>query len=110
MRAGKLKDIVVFQRCTRVPNDMGGGTDRWDDLFEDRCELQMSRGREQVAAGAISASAAGVLHIRYCSDAEGLTEKDIAVIDGEPYNIRSIIDPDRRKRRLELVVERGVAM
>ncbi|KZK80066.1 Phage head-tail joining protein [Pseudovibrio sp. Ad46] len=110
MRAGKLRDTVIFRRNTPVPDGRGGAEDKWGDLFETCCELQMSKGRERVAAGMISALASGVLHVRYCSQAASLSEKDIAVIDSEIYNIRSIIDPDRRKRRLELVVERGVAV
>ena len=111
MRAGKLRDTVVFRRNNPVPDGAGGQEDKWDYLFEAYCELQMSRGRERVAAGTISSSVSGILHIRYSSEAEGLSESDIAVIDGVVYNLRSpAIDPDRRRRRLELVVERGVAV
>lgn len=108
MRAGKLKDKVTFKRYMSVSDGQGGVIEKMAVLFETYCELQMMKGKEQISGGRMNASAAGVLHLRYCNEATSLTEKDIALIDEQTYNIRSIIDPDRRKQRLELVVERGV--
>lgn len=70
----------------------------------------MFKGKEVVSAGRIAASATGILSLRYSRAAAGLNEADMAVIEGETFNIRSIHDPERRKRRLEFLLERGVAV
>lgn len=45
----------------------------------------------------------------YSSDVVGFATDARVLIDGEPYNIRSVTNPDQRKKDLEFVVERGVA-
>ncbi|KZK76486.1 Phage head-tail joining protein [Pseudovibrio sp. W64] len=110
MRAGRLKDRVTFRRKASVSNGSGGLITSWNLLFKTVGELQMSKGKEVIAGGRIEASAMGVLSIRYTAVSADLSEADIAVIDGKTFNIRSIHDPERRKRRLELLLERGVAV
>ncbi len=110
MRAGNLRDRVTFERRVCVPDGAGGDICTWEPVFKTVGELQMSKGKEVVRAGQIEASATGILSIRYSHAAADLRESDMAVIDGEIYNIRSIHDPERRKRRLELLLERGVAV
>ncbi|KZK96335.1 Phage head-tail joining protein [Pseudovibrio sp. Ad5] len=111
MRAGKLRDLVVFKRTVSVSDGAGGSQIAWKEFYRSFGELRMSKGKEVVDAGRIGASAAGTLVIRYSSSAAAVTASDIVEIGGVTYNIRSpALDPDRRRERLELVVERGVAV
>jgi hypothetical protein len=49
------------------------------------------------------------LRVRYSCDLATLTTQSQAIIDGVQHQIRSIIQPDQKKRMLEMVVERGTA-
>jgi head-tail adaptor len=62
-----------------------------------------------IEAGRIASQLSGVLRVRWSEGAANILPGDRVLIDDEPYNIRSSADPDGRRIRLELVVEKGVA-
>lgn len=112
IKAGKLNKRVTFQREQLAPDGIGGNALTWSPiagLAGIPCRFIPERGRERLEAGRIEAAAAGILVVRSSEGTRGLTEKDRAVFDGVPHNIKSITNPDQRGRDLELVVERGVA-
>ena len=69
-------------------------------------------GDENVAVTSEDAQA-GVLRVRAFSVTEAITPSHRVLIDGVAWNIRSVANPDRRSRVIEMVVEkagaRGVA-
>ncbi len=108
MRAGQLRDIVRFEREVKVP-DGGGGYDlSWVPLLSVRGHLVLERGRERIEAGRIEAAVSGVLRVRWQNALQDLSAADRAVVNDVAYNIKSDpINPDRRRRMLEMNVERG---
>ncbi|MBA5779493.1 phage head closure protein [Stappia sp. F7233] len=109
-RAGQFRDRVTFQTETDIPDSGGGQATGWADIATVWAHLVEERGRERIANGRIEASAGAVLRVRHSPAVAVVTESDRAVIGGVVYNIRSIAQPDRRNRIIEMVLERGVAV
>lgn len=112
MRGGKLDKHVTFQRETEVSDGGGGGDKTWTNitgLVRISASVVFERGRERLEAGRIEAAVNGVLKIRDFALARTITEKDRAVIDDVPHQIRSITPPSRTIREIEMIIERGVA-
>lgn len=109
MRAGLLRDRVAFQRQAEEGDDGGGQAVAWSTQFTVWGGFRPERGRERLEADRLESAVAGVLTVRSSSQTGQVTAEWRAVIDGEPYQIRAITNPDRRGRFLEMTVERGVA-
>ena len=62
-----------------------------------------------IEAGRIAEQVTGVLRVRFSDMAANILPGDRVLIDDEAYNIRSSADPDGRRIRLEMVIEKGVA-
>lgn len=108
-RAGLMRDRVRLERETEQPDGGGGYVLGWFLVATVWGQLVPERGRERVEGGRMEASVGAVLRVRYSSDLVDLTAGWRAVIDGVAYNIRSVTQPDRRNRIIEMTVERGVA-
>lgn len=106
MRSGRLRTRIRFERPVQKTDDLGNAYDGWEALFERWGDLLLQRGREALEAGRLESSNLGTLQIRWSAEAAALDESHRAVIDGRHWQIRSIIDPDQRRRTLEMVVER----
>tara|TARA_Y100000815_G_scaffold228067_1_gene216877 strand:- start:305 stop:646 length:342 start_codon:yes stop_codon:yes gene_type:complete len=109
--AGQLRDRVSFYRLTEADDGYGNVHSGWaDDPFLTVWgAFQPERGRERLEAGRMESAVAGVLTVRSSADARAVTPADKVAVKGEDYAIRSITNPDRRNRFLEILVERGVA-
>lgn len=107
MAAGQMRALVVFERSTTAPDGAGGQSLIWSELYACRGHYRPERGRERIEAGRMEASLAGVLRVRSCIAARGVTEADRVLIDDVIFQIRSISNPDQRNKYLELSVERG---
>lgn len=110
MRIGPLNKRVTFQAPNEVSNGSGGVTVTWSGDVTVWGGYSPERGRERVAGGRIEAPEGGVLRVRFSSTVRGFGPKDRVLIDGKPYNIRSVSNPDQRNKALEFVVEAGVAI
>lgn len=104
---GRLRDRVTFQVEANVADGGGGSELSWTDVVTVWGQFMPERGREQVDGGRLEASLRGVLRVRASSDTEAITTEHRVQIDSVPYNIRSISNPDRRDRFLEMVIEQG---
>ena len=109
MQAGRLRKRVRFQRASPSPDIGGGFAVTWGDDLEVWADFRPQRGSEVLEAGRIAEQVSGVLQLRYSETAASILPGDRVLIDDEAYNIRSAIDPDGRRIRLEVVVEKGVA-
>jgi SPP1 family predicted phage head-tail adaptor len=109
MRAGRHRDRVSFEAKQSTPDGAGGSTVDWVEQFTRWGEVIEDKGRERVEGGRLASPFAATLSIRSSTAARQITTAWRCVINDEAWNIRSIGNPDRRNRRLELVIERGVA-
>jgi SPP1 family predicted phage head-tail adaptor len=101
---------VRFDAEVETADGGGGSTRSWTSIATVWGEYMPERGRERIEAGHLEASNVGILNVRYSSLLAAMVLSSSRVmIDGVAHQIRSIINPDQRKHRLEMVVERGVA-
>lgn len=110
MDIGSLRMRCRFETLQETPDGQGGFERAWVKLDEVWGRYAPERGREQVSQGRIQASAMALLTIRWARHiAYAVTESTRVIVDDVPHNIRSIANPDQRRKALEIVVERGVA-
>lgn len=108
--AGDLRDRVTFQADGGTA-DTGGGYDlTWTDVSG--CtnipgKFVPERGRERLQSDRLQVALGGVLTVRSSSETRAITERHRVKVGTVPYNIRSISNPDRRGRFLEMTVERA---
>lgn len=107
---GKLRDRVTFERQAAGSDDFGNtATGTWATFTEVYGGFAPESVSERLEAGRLEAAVAGRLMVRSTAKTRAITEADRVVIDGTTYNIRSIVNRDRRNYMLEMTVERGVA-
>lgn len=109
MGAGALRDRVSFQEEQNVSDGAGGNVTTWPTQFTVWGGFRPERGAERLQAGRLEGAVAGTLRVRSSSDTRTVTTEWRVEIDGIAYQIRSITNPDRRNRFLEMTVESGVA-
>lgn len=109
--SARMRDRVKFKRLDTTPDEYGNVTDNTFTVFLTVWgKLAPQRGRERLRLGELQSQNTAVLEIRGCTAARGVTTADVAEIGGEDYQIRSIINPDRRNHKLEMTLERGFAV
>ncbi len=110
MNAGSLRHRACFERAADVADGAGGSTRTWAPFLTVWARWQPERGGERVAAGRLESAVAGVLTVRRSTDSCAVTAADRVVLDGNTYQIRSIVNAAGRDRFLEMTIERGVAI
>lgn len=108
-RAGQMNRRVTFQQEVAVADAGGGREHAWSGGFTVWGQFMPESGRERLEAGRLEAALAGVLRVRSSIQARTITASHRVLIDGAAHQIRSIANPDQRRRFIEFVVERGVA-
>lgn len=105
-----MRDRITFKRAVLTDDGSGGSTESLVELFTVSGQFKPSRGKEATEGDRLNDTAQGVVLIRSSSESRTIVETDIAVIDDVEHQIRSVINPDRRKKMIELIVERGVVV
>lgn len=108
-RARRLRTRCEFQRPTVEKSPTGNQRKGWESFTTVWGDLRPQNGREQLEAGRLESQVPGTLQIRHSSVAAQIDASYRVLIRGEPYQIRAVMDPDMRRRTIEMVVERGVA-
>jgi len=109
MRSGKLRKQVRFDSEVSTADGAGGFTRTWTVIATVWGEYLPERGREQMERGHLEPVNVAILRVRYSSQLAGIVmQNSRCVIENGAHNIRSIIDPDGRRRMLEMVIELGV--
>ena len=109
---GALRDRATFQAETQVPDGGGGHQLGWADVAgctNIPANFAPERGRERLSGDRLQVALGGVLRVRSSSETRVITERHRVSISGTVYNIRSVANPDRRGRYLEMTVERADA-
>jgi SPP1 family predicted phage head-tail adaptor len=109
MPAGRLRKRIIFESETRVDDVGGGYVLGWEHKLTVWGEFRPERGRERLDAGRLAEALGGIVTVRASDAASAITEGDRAIIDDEPYQIRSAVT-DQRNRLVEMTVEKGVAI
>lgn len=111
---GDLRHRLIIRRATETDNGKGGFTTAWASVATVRAEVQGLDGRESVMAEALQGVSVFRIRIRWRSDIRsGDQFRDAAGscfgTDNEgaarDVNIRSISDPDGRRRQLVIIAD-----
>ena len=103
--ASDFTEPVTIQRSGLTPDGFGGQTETWTDDGTIWCKINDQNSSEGVQAGRIAAQGSAELITPYRND---ITPKERLTIESETYNIRSVVDIDRKKRWLRIIAEFGV--
>lgn len=110
MRAGDLRHRVTFQSRSAVTDTFGAQTDTWKNVTTVWADISPLSGRELMAAQAINVEISHKVEIRYQSLFAG--PKAVAamrILYGDRiFNIHASIDPDERRKSLELSCSEGL--
>ncbi|RMF11097.1 MAG: head-tail adaptor protein [Alphaproteobacteria bacterium] len=109
MRSGSLRDRVVFEAESLTPDGGGGNMRAWVAAVTTRGQFIPERGRERLETGRLEAALGGVLRVRSSAATRAITPEHRVTINGDVFQIRSVSNPDRRNKMIEMSVERGVA-
>lgn len=103
--AGTLDRRVTLQRPAAGQDAAGQPVTGWvDHLANIAANIRYQTGLETLKADAVTAALRASVRIRYRS---GLDNSMRVIIDGSPFDIRSI-QPNGRRQWLDLVCERAV--
>ena len=112
--AGDLRHRIVIRHATEADNGSGGYTTVWNDLAVVRAEVMGLDGRESVMDQALQGISVYRIRIRWRSD---ISPKDqLRASDGcfgvapegqdhVDVNIRSVSDPDGKRRQLVIIAD-----
>ena len=112
MAAGTLRERVRFEtRGTGSADDFGNVSEDWATVLTVWGQIKPSRGNEEVLATKLQGVSPVEIRVRWSSNLANLTASDRAVNDrtGAIYNIRSVENPDMRRKYLTIYAEAGVA-
>jgi SPP1 family predicted phage head-tail adaptor len=103
MEAGKLRHRITIEESTTVANNYGEPVETWATFAEVNASREDLSGRELYSAQQVHADVTTSFGLRYLT---GVTASMRIVSDGLTYNIRSVSDPDGRKRELAIIAAR----
>jgi SPP1 family predicted phage head-tail adaptor len=108
--AGKLRDRVAFdQRESGADDALGAGPGGFVERFTAAAEILPRFGGETVIASRLAGVQPATIKVRYAKDTAQVTPewrlRDVRT--DAIYNIKSIVDPDRRRQWLEILCETG---
>jgi SPP1 family predicted phage head-tail adaptor len=104
-----MRDRVTFQRKAVTRTPMGNERGSFAPLFTVWAEVMQSLGREVLAAGRLAEQSTARIKVYRSPDTQGLTTEDAVQCRGQFWNIRSIVELETDRNRLEILIERGVA-
>lgn len=101
MRAGDLRHRVTIQQAAETQSGSGAIGQTWSDVAAVWASIEALQGREVFAAQQINAQVSSRITIRYRA---GIIPKMRMVFGARTFNIEAVIDPDGRRRELQLLV------
>ena len=110
MRSGTLRHKIYLQAQTDTSDGMGSFTVTWTDVYSCRASIWTLNARERLDSMKLEVSADHRIRIRHPKAILEVTEKhrvkwlDPATGTTKYFNIISIINPDRRNKMLEMIV------
>lgn len=104
MKAGRLRQTVIFQQNVPIKLPSGQLKKEWVDIASVRCEVKHLSGRELISANAEMSEVTVRVWMRYRPDINSTCRM---VWCEQIYDIQSVI-PDEKLTRLELLCKQGV--
>ncbi|MGC2868927.1 phage head closure protein [Proteus vulgaris] len=104
MKAGRLRQTIIFQQNVPIKLSSGQLKKEWVDIASVRCEVKHLSGRELISANAEMSEVTVRVWMRYRPDINSTYRM---VWREQIYDIQSVI-PDEKLTRLELLCKQGV--
>lgn len=110
MTAGKLKEMIAFDRRIKDEDGYGNVEGDWQEQFRTHARVQPIKGGEEVFAGRIAGKQPVIIQIRYSAQAQQITNAWRArdVRTGRTYNITSAADMGENRAFLDVLAISGV--
>lgn len=112
MQPGELRERITFQARAISSDGYGNQQGEWVDEFTVAAKVEPRFGGEAIQAARLAGNQPVNITIRYSSDAAQITT-DWRAVDArdatKTYNLRSVTNPDMRRRWIEILAEQGVA-
>ncbi len=105
MNPGTLRNRAELQSEQETPDGAGGYALEWVTERYIWCNIRASSGREQLESMRLESPISHEITVRYNAD---VAEKKRLYYQGVPYLIEAVYDPDKLRRRLEIVASTGV--
>jgi SPP1 family predicted phage head-tail adaptor len=107
LAAGRLRERITIRRATETRNNRGGYTTSWADFVTIAAEVIGLDGRESLMDQVLQGISTYRVTIRWRAD---LLDSDQmrstgSCFGGRDVNIRSIVDPDRRREQLVIIAD-----
>jgi SPP1 family predicted phage head-tail adaptor len=100
LQSGQLRHTITIRREQDVADGKGGYNRTWVDIAPNiRAEVVSENGREAFAGHVLQGINNYLITIRYIS---GIKPSDQIKWSGEELNILSAVDPDGRRKRIEI--------
>ena len=96
-----MRDQVVWQRATLVPDGAGGSTKLWTTLGQPWCAARPTGGSQGATGGVVQDEQRWILEMRPCA----ILTSDRIVFGGVRHVVRNVIDPDRMNERILVTIE-----
>jgi SPP1 family predicted phage head-tail adaptor len=112
MPSGELRERLTFSRRAVTSDGYGNTEGDWEEQFTVWGRVRPRLGGEEVMAARLSGRSVATITLRY-SEQTALIDSDWRAVNansGEVWNIRSAINPDERRRYIELLAEKGVGV
>lgn len=100
MKAGGLRTTIIFEDFINTPNPDGSPNEAYTEVFRVKGKVIFLRGQAFYENYQYLHSVKGRAFIRYRDD---IKNKYRIKIDGEEYEIDSVLPVDNKKRVLEIV-------
>ncbi len=114
MQSGDLRERVGFYERVTTSDVFGNNEAGHAEVpsFVVSANIKPRLGGESVLAGRLQGQNLVNITVRYSSDSERITTDWLAKNErsGVVYNIRSIVNPDQKRKFIELLAEIGVAV
>lgn len=105
MRAGNLRHRGTIQEHKKTRVEGGGFETRWVDIAAVWFSLEPLSGEEQVIAQQLQATVSHRIRIRYRA---GVKPHHRLKMGNRIFNFSSVMDPDERRRELEIMATEEV--
>lgn len=107
MGAAKLRERISFQKRIEAEDGYGNTVSDWALQFTVAAEVRPRLGGEQVLQSRLAGVNLVNIIVRYSSDTSQITPawRAFDARTGRLYNIRSDINPEQRRRYIELLCE-----
>lgn len=103
MESGKLRHRISIGAPATGQDQYGEPVEGWTPVAEAWAEREDLSGRELFVAQQVAAEITTRFKLRHIA---GLTAKQRLLLDGEAYDIKSVADPDGRRRTLIILAAR----